>query len=293
VSTCLQSKLPNHGDGTFEDRSESAGVTEERGGLVCYQAGYDNGRLDIFIPRGAWLPHAVRPTLLHNNGAGGFTDLTAQAGLLQAVNSNAAAWADFDNDGWIDLFIACEKQPNRLYHNRGNGTFDEVAAKAGVDENFKKWCKGCTWIDYDNDRFPDLLVNDLAGKARLYHNNRHGSFTLANQAMEIDGPSTGFPCWAFDYDNDGWIDIFATTYDLTLKDVVRGLLGQPHTRHSNRLYRNNGGKGFQDKTSEAGLDMVFATMGCNYGDFDNDGWLDFYPGTGDPNPAMLVPNRMF
>ena len=111
--------------------------------------------------------------------------------------------------------------------------------------------------------------------------------------MGIDGPSTGFPCWAWDYDNDGWIDIFATSYDLTLKDVVRGLLGQEHTRHTNRLYRNNHGKGFEDKTREAGLDMVFATMGCNFADFDNDGWLDMYLGTGDPNIAMLVPNRMF
>ena len=78
-----------------------------------------------------------------------------------------------------------------------------------------------------------------------------------------------------------------------MKDVVRGLLGQQHTRHSNRLYRNDQGKGFTDKTAEAGLDMVFATMGCNFADFDNDGWLDMYLGTGDPNIAMLVPNRMF
>jgi hypothetical protein len=284
----------NTGNGTFEDRTESAGVADQSGGLVCYQADYDNdGSLDIFIPRGAWVPHAVRPSLLHNNAQGGFVDVTQAAGLLDPVNSNAAAWADYDNDGWVDLFIACERQPNRLFHNRGDGTFVDLAAEAGVDENFSKFCKGCTWIDYDNDRYPDLFVNDMAGKARLYHSNRDGTFTNANSEMDIDGPSTGFPCWAWDYDNDGWLDIFATSYDLTLKDVVRGLLGQEHTRQSNRLYRNCGGKGFEDKTSEAGLDMVFATMGSNFGDFDNDGWLDMYLGTGDPNLSTLVPNRMF
>jgi len=284
----------NTGNGTFEDRTESAGVADQLGGLVCYQADYDNdGHLDIFIPRGAWVPHAVRPTLLRNNGQGGFIDVTQSAGLLDPLNSNAAAWADYDNDGWVDLFIACERQPNRLFHNRGDGTFVDLAAQAGVDESFKKFNKGCTWIDYDNDRYPDLFVNDMTGKARLYHNNRNGTFTNVNSTMGIDGPSTGFPCWAWDYDNDGWLDIFATSYDLTLKDVVRGVLGQEHHRQSNRLYRNLGGKGFLDKTKDAGLDMVFATMGSNFGDFDNDGWLDMYLGTGDPNLATLVPNRMF
>ncbi len=284
----------NAGDGRFEDRSESAGVSSQFGGLVCYQADYNNdGRLDIYIPRGAWVPHAVRPTLLANNGNGSFVDVTGNAGLLDPLNSNAAAWADYDNDGWVDLFVACERQPNRLYRNQGNGTFKDVAVAAGVDEKMAKFCKGCNWLDYDNDRFPDLFLNDLAGKGRLYRNNGDGTFKNVSEEMGIDGPFTGFPCWAWDYDNDGWIDIFATSYDLTLKDVVRGLLGQEHTRKSNRLYRNKEGKGFEDKTREAGLDMVFATMGCNFADFDNDGWLDMYLGTGDPNLAMLVPNRMF
>jgi hypothetical protein len=292
--TQAMSYYHNTGEGRFEDRSESAGVANQLGGLVCYQADYNNdGHLDIFIPRGAWVPHAVTPTLLRGSGEGTFTDVTQEAGLLDPVNSNAAAWADYDNDGWVDLFIACERQPNRLFHNRGNGTFEEVAARAGIDEKMQKFCKGCTWFDYDNDRYPDLYLNDLAGKGRLYRNNGDGTFKNVSAEMGIDGPSTGFPCWSFDYDNDGWIDIFATSYDLTLKDVVRGLVGQQHTRHSNRLYRNNKGKGFEDKTSEAGLDLVFATMGCNFGDFDNDGWLDIYLGTGDPNLATLVPNRMF
>jgi hypothetical protein len=284
----------NRGDGTFEDRSEAAGVTGQLGGLVCYQTDYNNdGRMDLFVPRGAWFPHPVRPSLLRNDGKGRFTDVTAEAGLLTPVNSNAAAWADYDNDGWLDLFIGCERQAHRLYHNRGDGRFVEVAAKAGVDEKDGKFCKGVAWIDFDNDRFPDLFLNYLGGTSRLFHNNRDGTFRDATGTMGIDGPFAGFSCWAWDYDNDGWLDIFAPSYDLTLQDVVKGLLGREHARHTNRLYHNRSGNGFEDKTAEAGLDMVFAAMGTNFGDFDNDGWLDMYLGTGDPNLATLVPNRMF
>jgi hypothetical protein len=284
----------NRGDGTFEDQSERAGVTGQFGGLVCYQTDYNNdGRLDIFIPRGAWFPFQIRPSLLRNDGDCHFTDVTADAGLLDPVNSNAAAWADYDNDGWLDLFIACEKQPNRLYRNRGNGTFEEVAARAGLGGKDQEFYKGCAWIDFDNDRFCDLFVNCMSGLARLYRNNRDGTFSNVSADTEVDGPRGGFSCWAWDYDNDGWLDIFATSYDRSLTDVVRGLLGQTHTRCSNRLFRNLGGKRFENKTAEAGLDMVFAAMGSNFGDLDNDGWLDMYLGTGDPDPGTLVPNRMF
>ena len=131
--TQAMSYYHNRGDGTFEDRSEAAGVTGQLGGLVCYQTDYNNdGRLDLFIARGAWLPFPIRPSLLRNEGGGRFTDVTEQARLSEPLNSNAAAWADYDNDGWLDVFIACEKQPSHLYRNRGDGTFEEVAGRAGV-----------------------------------------------------------------------------------------------------------------------------------------------------------------
>ena len=123
----------NTGDGTFEDRTQEAGLTEQLGGKNCVQTDYNNdGNMDIFIPRGAWLHYPIRQSLLRNNGDGTFTDVTQQAGLLDPVNSTRAAWADYDNDGWLDVFIAASEQPNRLYHNRGDGTFEEVAARAGV-----------------------------------------------------------------------------------------------------------------------------------------------------------------
>ena len=284
----------NQGDGTFKDRSTESNVAGQLGGIACYQADYNNdGRLDIFIARGGWLPWPMRPTLLRNDGDRGFSDVTKEAGLLAPVNSIAACWGDYDNDGWIDLFVGCERQENRLYHNKGNGTFEEIAARAGVQGEPKRCCKGCTWIDFDNDGYSDLFLDNLSNTGRLYRNNRDGTFAEITSLVGIDGPYKGFSCWAWDYDNDGWLDIFATCYDRSLAGVVKGLLGQPHGRYSNRLFRNVEGKRFDNVTKEAGLDMVFETMGSNYGDFDNDGFLDMYLATGEPNLATLIPNRMF
>ncbi len=284
----------NKGDGVFEDRSKAAGVTGQLGGLYCVQTDYNNdGRMDIFIVRGAWLRHPIRPSLLRNNADGTFTDVTGEAGLSAPVNSITASWADYDNDGWLDLFVGCERQLDHLYHNRGDGTFEDATRAAGLIDPNPHHCKGSSWVDFDNDDFPDLFLNDLARTARLYRNNRDGTFRQVTTPMGIDGPAHGFSCWAWDYDNDGWLDIFATCGDRTLADVVKGLIGQPHGCLSNRLFHNVDGKRFEDRTKEAGLDLVFATMGSNYGDFDNDGFLDMYLGTGDPSYTTLIPNRMF
>ncbi len=153
----------NRGDGVFEDRSKAAGVTGQLGGLYCVQADYNNdGRMDIFIVRGAWLRHAIRPSLLRNNGDGTFTDVTGEAGLSAPVNSITASWADYDNDGWLDLFVGCERQLDRLYHNRGDGTFEDATRAAGLIDPNPYLCKGASWVDFDNDDFPDLFLNDLA-----------------------------------------------------------------------------------------------------------------------------------
>ncbi len=283
----------NTGDGKFVDVTKQAGLLNQLGGLGCIQTDYNNdGWMDIFLPRGAWVGYAIRPSLLRNNGDGTFTDVTEKAGLLDAMNSDTAQWADYDNDGFLDLFVACERQSNRLYRNRGDGTFEEVAAKVGLGNCPGVW-KGVAWIDYDNDGYPDLFLNNLNGPAKLFHNNRNGTFTDVTAEMGIAGPKQGLSCWAWDYDNDGWLDIFATSFDRSLEDVVKGMLGQPHSRESNRLYKNIGGKKFVDVTKETGLDLVFSSMGTNFGDFDNDGYLDFYLGTGDHDLATLVPNRMF
>jgi len=284
----------NTGDGKFVECTESAGLIGQLGGLNCGQTDYNNdGLLDIFVPRGAWFRFPVRPSLLRNNGDGTYTDITDEAGLMEPVNSNSAAWADYDNDGLVDLFVACERQPNRLYHNEGDGRFIDVARRAGVQQDAQVFCKAGVWLDYDNDDYPDLFLNNLEGVGRLLRNNHNGSFTDVSEEVGIDGPKEGFPCWAFDYDNDGWLDIFATSYFRSVEGVVKGLLGESFDFSSNRLFHNVEGHRFEDQTRSAGLDLVLATMGCNYGDFDNDGYLDMYLGTGAPGYDFLVPNRMF
>ena len=284
----------NQGDGTFQDVTASAGLSGQLGGKNLVQTDFNNdGRLDLFISRGAWLRNPIRQSLLRNNGDGTFSDVTESSGFRDGLNSTNSSWADYDNDGWIDVYIICEQQPSRLYHNRGDGTFEEVASKLGVQGDPGSYCKGANWIDYDNDDFPDLFVDRLNSTPKLYHNNRNGTFKDVTESMGIDGPMVGFSCWAWDYDNDGWLDIFATSFDHSAADVVNGMMGRPHRRSSNRLWHNVRGQRFENKTSEAGLDLVFATMGCNFGDFDNDGWLDFYLGTGAPDLGIVVPNRMF
>jgi hypothetical protein len=284
----------NMGNGKFEERTEAAGLKAQLGGKNLVQTDFNNdGHIDLFISRGAWLPYAMPQSLLRNNGDGTFTDVTKTAGLQEPVDSTSSRWVDFDNDGLLDVFVLTELQGNRLYRNLGNETFENVTTKAGLANDARQYCKGATWVDFDNDDYPDLFINFLNGTARLHHNNRNGTFSDVTESMGIDGPQIGFACWAWDYDNDGFQDVFATCFDYSVEDIVKGMIGQPHKRLSNRLWHNVKGQRFEDKTKQAGLDKVFATMGCNFADFDNDGFLDFYLGTGDPDLSTLVPNRMF
>jgi hypothetical protein len=282
----------NKGDGTFEDRTRAAGLEDQLGGLYCVQTDYNNdGWLDIFIPRGAWVC-PQRPSLLRNNRDGTFTDVTREAGLLVAVDSQVAAWADFDNDGFLDLFLGGETVPSRLFRNKGDGTFEDVTDRAGVG-NAGFMCKGATWGDYDGDGYPDLYLANINGPPRLFHNNRDGTFTDVARDLGITQPVEGFSCWFWDYDNDGWLDIFATAYERGPSTNILSQLGLPHEGATCRLYRNLGGKRFEDVSAAVGLNLAMAPMGSNFGDFDNDGFLDIYLGTGTPSYALVVPNRMF
>src|SRR5262249_47058986 len=131
------------------------------------------------------------------------------------------------------------------------------------------------------------------GLPRLFHNNRNGTFTDVTREMGIHGPEHSALCWFFDYDNDGWPDLFVAGFELSLDEVVRSHLRPPHNGRKCYLYRNIDGKAFEDSTAAAGLDMVVPAMGGNFADFDNDGYLDIYLATGTPRCSMLVPNRMF
>jgi hypothetical protein len=283
----------NKGDGTFEDRTKGSGLEKQLGGLTCFQTDYNNdGWLDVYVCRGGWRGVPVRHSLLRNNKDGTFTDVTKQAGLDFPVDGMVAAWADYDNDGHLDVFIAGETTRSRLYHNRGDGTFEEVALKAGMDCT-GVYCKGATWGDYDGDGYPDLFITNKNGPDRLYHNNRDGTFTDVAPQLGIAQHHEGYACWFFDYDNDGWPDIFAVSYEQHLEPALRSQLGLPHKGVTCRLYRNLGGKGFKDVSAETGMNIAISSMGVNFADFDNDGFLDIYFGTGTPQYASLMPNRMF
>ncbi len=285
----------NRGDGTFEDRSARAGLESQVGALNCNHADYDNdGDLDVLLLRGGW-EMARRPSLLRNDGDGRFTDVTVAAGLCEPIASQAAAWADFDCDGHVDLYVGGEYQGQspdprnrgRLYRNNGDGTFTDVAESAGVRND--RCGKGVAWGDYDDDGRPDLYVSNLGQANRLYHNNGDGTFTDVAEPLGVTEPVDSFSCWFWDYDNDGRLDIYVTGSRATLAEIILSQLGRPTGGERPRLYHNEGGR-FIDVTREAGLDRVWLPMGSNFGDIDNDGFLDFYLGTGSPPYSYLVPN---
>ncbi len=306
VTTTINPCAPMHffhndGKGGFEDRAARAGLDGELGGLNVIHADYDNdGWLDLLVLRGGWFGSDGRQrlSLLRNNGDGTFTDVTRDAGLAaKAYPTQAGAWADYDNDGFLDLYVGSEADddgiayPSRLFHNKGDGTFEEVAEKTGV-ENFRM-AKGVAWGDYDGDGYPDLYVSNI-GPNRLYHNNRDGTFTdVAAAAGVVEPIGRSFATWFFDYDNDGRLDLFVADYSAPLENVVGVYFGKKTAEGHPRLYHNEGNGTFRDASIEAGLTDPLLPMGSNYGDLDNDGYLDIYLGTGLPSFESLMPNRMY
>ncbi len=293
----------NNGDGTFSDRTKAAGLTGITGGLQAVQADYDNdGFPDVLVLRGAWLTMGMPNSLLHNRGDGTFEDVTERAGLLAQHPTQTAVWGDFDNDGFVDVFIGNEstagknRDPAELFHNNGDGTFTDIAPEAGVA--VVGFTKGVTAGDYDNDGRLDLYVSRLGEPNLLFHNDgvdRKGElhFTDATATAEVGEPVNSFPTWFFDYDNDGYLDLFVSGYWAEPDAVAREYLGLPLGSGTPKLYRNLRNGTFEDVTGQVGLERVLQTMGSNFGDLDNDGYLDFYMGTGDPDARSVMPSRMF
>ncbi|MDQ6634526.1 MAG: CRTAC1 family protein, partial [Gemmatimonadota bacterium] len=309
------------GHGRYVDHTAESGLAGINGGLNTIHADYDNdGKPDILVLRGAWQgENGLYPSsLLHNLGGGRFEDVTFAAGLGTLQPTQTAAWVDFNLDGYLDLFVGAESQSklngspshrSLLFLNNRDGTFTDVSHQVGID--LDDFVKGVTVGDVNNDGLPDIYVSVIYGRNRLYINKGGKSikdwrFEERGAAAGVELPINSFPAWFWDYDNDGWDDLLVLSYDVNsaMADMVaREYLGLPLQADVNgktvgvepsRLYHNNHDGTFTDVTAQVGLDKkVIYAMGSNYGDLDNDGWLDFYVGTGNPDLRSVIPNRMF
>ena len=295
----------NDGDGRFSERTAGSGLEGETGGLHMIHADYDNdGLVDVVMLRGGWMDaNGNFPfSLLRNTGEFRFVDVTKAAGVLRFAPSQTAVWFDYNSDGWLDLFVGNESvpanvQPCQLYHNNGDGTFTEIARQVGL--NLVGYVKGVVAGDYDNDERPDLFLSMAEARNALMRNEGPGGpgkawrFGNVTDVAGVAEPLNSFPAAFFDYDNDGWLDLFVAAYKADAEDVAADYLGRESDAERARLFRNQRDGTFEDVTKPAGLNAVMPVMGLNYGDLDNDGWLDIYTGTGNPHFSTLVPNRMF
>ncbi|GAB4466050.1 MAG: hypothetical protein OHK0029_37130 [Armatimonadaceae bacterium] len=289
----------NNGDGTFTERTKEAGLIGEVGGQNLIQTDYNNdGNIDFLILRGGWRGKGGHhpKSLVKNNGDGTFTDVTEEAGVLSLNPCMTAVWFDYNRDGWLDLFLGNEstdgeKNPCQLFRNNKNGTFTDVAKEVGLD--VVGYVKAAVSSDYDRDGAPDLFLSCWKEPNKLFR-NQNGKFVEVGKQAGVTEPLGSFSCFFFDYDNDGWDDLFVVDYDIqSVRDVVADYLKKPHNGETARLFRNRGDGTFADVTKAARLNRVLYGMGINFGDLDNDGWLDFYIGTGAPNLSAVIPNRMF
>ena len=229
----------NNGDGTFTERTSQAGLDGQLGGLNMVQTDYNNdGCKDILVLRGGWeVPQ--RKSLLRNNCDGTFTDVTAASGLAKpATSTQTAAWADINNDGLLDLFVGNEESASQLFLNKGGS--DVRGHLSSGRRRSRRVHQGCQRADYDNDGFVDFYVSNFKGNNFLYRNNHDNTFTEMARAAGVPGPGHGFATWFFDYDNDGWSDLFATSYFTSVDESVRTYLGLAHNAASLKLYREPG-----------------------------------------------------
>lgn len=309
----------NNTDGSFSDLSNKAGLKDITGGLNIIQADYNNdGYKDVLVLRGAWKGEFGKEpnSLLKNNGDGTFTDVTTQTGLLSFHPTQTATWNDFNNDGWLDLFIgnetsasnsnqgvysiSSELHPCELYMNNQDGTFREASKAAQC--NLLNYVKGVTSGDYDNDGWIDIFISTMDGERKLLKNKgmigNEILFTDVTGEAKLDKDrGRTFPTWFWDYNNDGWLDIFVCDYtfenSLAYYAAAEKLDIPTDSPEKMLLYRNNHDGTFTNVAGDVGLDKKVFAMGSNFGDIDNDGFLDMYLGTGNPLYQSLVPNRMF
>jgi enediyne biosynthesis protein E4 len=288
----------NNGDGTFTDVTDKAGVAAGGWSASAGFVDYDNDcKLDLFVTRymlwdtknskdcggnyHTYCPPEEFPAttniLYHNNGDGTFTDVSERSGIASKKGrALGVAFADYDNDGLTDIYVANDGMQQYLFHNNGNGTFTEraLASGAGLSEDGRRLSgMGVVFQDYDNDQKPDVIVTELPREIYgVYHNEGDGTFSYASLKTGLGMLSSGSSGWGVgleDFDNDGWKDLFVAQSHVL--DNVEDIDPSLHYRETPLLALNRGGR---FERVESGISTPVAGRGAAFGDLNNDGWQD-------------------
>jgi enediyne biosynthesis protein E4 len=317
---------PNHlfrnlGNGKFADVTARAGVGDPGFSTSAAWFDYDNdGKLDLFV--GNYVEWSIEKdihctldnknksyctpqtykgqsaTLYHNRGNGTFENVTQKAGMGDPSSKTlGVALFDYDSDGWLDLFVANDTEPNKLYHNNRNGTFTDEGIAAGVAFGAAGTARagmGVDAADYDGSGRPSVIIGNFTNESMaLYHNEGSGLFTdeaATSGIGKLSAQSLTFATFFFDYDLDGLLDIFAANGHVS-DDIA---VVQPNVKYAQapHIFRNKGKKKFEEATAKLGRAIQRAVVGrgAAYGDFDNDGDLDLLI-TANNGPARLLRNE--
>ena len=265
----------NNGDGTFTDVTQQAGVGDEKHGTGPVIADYDhNGWLDIYIANWGRSPSLLNPNpapktnvLYRNRGDGTFEETTDAAGVVDDGIAWGAIFFDYNGDTWADLFVANDHGPDKLYRNRGDGTFADVSEQSGIVTEIDGRPTGAMGLcvgDYDNDTDLDFFITNYDADL-LWRNNGDGTFTNVAEAVGVANEGVGWYASFIDFDNDGWRDLY----------VVNGDVDNSQKTNRNRLYHNQAGQ-FVDRADALNVSVDAVGRGATAGDFDNDGDVDFY-----------------